>query len=303
MELSGGAPKISFFEMVASDSLSSYFEGGFKYIYQVFTNHYDRLVPISYYSDEAYFIFDMLLQSYYLHKNSSSYAENFFSFTRSAVSFTNNRLKQYSTKHKVITLFFEVILPYLRLKVHKWYLSKKGDANFQYKKYLKIIPLTNGLYAFIDFLYKLKYLLQQDFKFFKPYLHLCNFLIRRKNMFELRTEEEKYSNKVVGVLSKYNVFIMFIFIKYCQWYFSQGNSGSQSSSQSQGEEICEPPPRAKPSKGCPLCQKSPIENPCALETSGYVFCFVCIQDYVEKNQRCPITGTRTFDSNIRKIYK
>ena len=216
MDLVGGSPKISFFEMVASDSLYSYFEGGFKYIYSIITSHYDSLVSIQYYGDEAYLLFDLALQSYYLSKHNSLYAENFFSFSRSAISFTNNRLKTYSRKHKIITIIFEVILPYLRLKLQKWYQSKKNDPSglsFN-KKYLGVIPAMNGIYSFIDFLYKLKFLLQKDFRFFKPYLHICNFLIRRKNMFEMKREEDQYSNKVLEILSKYNIFLLFLFVKY-----------------------------------------------------------------------------------------
>ena len=93
MDLVGGNNKISFFEMVACDSLYSYFQRGFKYIYQVVTGHYDSLVPFQYYADEAYLIFDLLLQSYYLYKHNCLYSENFFSFTRSAISFKHNILK------------------------------------------------------------------------------------------------------------------------------------------------------------------------------------------------------------------
>lgn len=93
MDLVAGSNKISFFEMVACDSLYSYFQGGFKYIYSVVTGHYDALVPYQYYADEAYAIFDLALQSYYLYKHNWLYSENFFSFTRSTISFKKNLLK------------------------------------------------------------------------------------------------------------------------------------------------------------------------------------------------------------------
>lgn len=301
MDLVSSSQKISFFEMVAWDSLYSYFEGGFKYVYSVVTGHYDSLVPYQYYSDEAYLVFDLLLESYYLNKYNWLYSENFFSFTRSAISFSNNGLTPFTTKHKVLAIFFEVVLPYLRWKLNKWYqkkLREPGTLPFD-EKYLKIIPILNATYSSFDFLYKLKFLLQQDFRFFKVYLHFWNLLIRRKNNFELKREDEMNQNSVMGILSKYNVFVMFLFVKYCQWYFSQSNVNQSTAA---SDEICPPPKIKKYGKSCPICKKPKVENPWALETSGYVFCFVCIQEYVEKNGKCPVTSIKSSNTNIRKIY-
>jgi peroxin-12 len=303
MDLAGLTPKISFFEMVASDSLYSYFEGGFKYIYSVVTGHYDSLTPIRYYADEAYLIFDLLLESYYLYKHNSLYSENFFSFTRSAMSFTDNSLKTFSGKHKILVLIYEVILPYLRLKLNKWHQEKKQNpVNLPFdRKYLPLIPLMNGGYTFIDFLYKLKFLVQGDFKFFRPYLHFWNFLIRRKNIFELQREEKSYSHPALSFFAKYNVFLIFLFVKFCQWYFNQDNVNR--SVRTAGSDVCPPPKKlGRFSTGCPLCKKQNIENPWALETSGYVYCFVWIQEFVEKHKKCPISNVATTESNIRKIY-
>lgn len=225
------------------------------------TGHYDSLVSLQYYADEAYLIFDLALQSYYLRYNNCLYSENFFSFTRSAISFDKNKLKKFKTKHKVLTVVCEVILPYLRLKLQKWYQEKQRDpSSLPFKKeYLKVIPVANSLFEFAVFMYQLKFLLQRDFRFFKPYLHLCNFLIRRKNTFELKQEEERYPNQLISLLSKYNVFLMFLFVKYCQWYFSQSNVNQ--SSQAEGAGVCPPPRAEKFTKGCGICHKADIENP------------------------------------------
>ena len=289
--------------MVAWDSLYSYFEGGFKYIFTVISGHYETLTPIRYYSDEAYLAFDLLLESYYLYKHNWLYSENFFSFTRSALSKDENKLVKFSGKHKTLVLLYEVVLPYLRLKLHKWYQAKQQDSTdlpFD-KKYLKLIPILNGSYAFIDFLYKLKFLVQKDFRYFKPYLHFWNFLIRRKNTFEVKQEEESYSNGFFSLLSKYNIFLIFLFVKYWQWYFSQSNV-NQSTNQLEND-ICPPPTQTgRYSKGWAICKKDNIENPWALETSGYVFCFMCIQAHVEKYKKWPITKAPSAVGNIRKIY-
>ena len=98
------------------------------------------------------------------------------------------RLRKFFTNDKIVTLVCEVVIPYLRLKVQKWYQEKQRDpSNLPFdKKYLKIIPLLNAGFETICFIFRLNYLLQPKFGYFKPYLYLCNFLIRRKNVFETK---------------------------------------------------------------------------------------------------------------------
>ncbi|SNX81609.1 related to Peroxisome assembly protein 12 [Melanopsichium pennsylvanicum] len=40
---------------------------------------------------------------------------------------------------------------------------------------------------------------------------------------------------------------------------------------------------------CPLCGVMPINNP-AILPSGYVFCYTCAFNYVDRNRKCPITN-------------
>jgi len=43
--------------------------------------------------------------------------------------------------------------------------------------------------------------------------------------------------------------------------------------------------------GCPICGAAPINNP-AMFPTGYVACFVCAQEYVEREAQCPVTRER-----------
>ena len=258
MDLVSSVSKISYFEMEACESLYTYFQGGFKYVYSVITGHYDRLVAYQYYADEAYLFFDLWLQSYYLYKYNCLYSENFFSFTRSSIVQKERRLRKFFTNDKIVTLVCEVVIPYLRLKVQKWYQEKQRDpSNLPFdKKYLKIIPLLNAGFETICFIFRLNYLLQPKFGYFKPYLYLCNFLIRRKNVFETKWDQDNY---YTTTLSKYNVFLMFLFVKYCQWYFSQNNAN-----QAQGAigDNVWPPPKIQNlhNKGWSICKLSLDNN-------------------------------------------
>ncbi|KAK0536567.1 ubiquitin-protein ligase peroxin 12 [Tilletia horrida] len=42
---------------------------------------------------------------------------------------------------------------------------------------------------------------------------------------------------------------------------------------------------------CPICGAAPVRNP-AMFPTGYVACFVCAQEYVERESRCPVTRER-----------
>jgi peroxin-12 len=72
-----------------------------------------------------------------------------------------------------------------------------------------------------------------------------------------------------------------------------------------------PPPPPAPSLpnedsipigGCPLCRQSSRRKPTA-SSSGYVFCFACILDYVKQHHRCPVTGARCQDSDLVRLYE
>lgn len=52
---------------------------------------------------------------------------------------------------------------------------------------------------------------------------------------------------------------------------------------------------------CPLCN-SIRTNDCALNTSGFVFCYPCIFKYVSKNKSCPITKIPSNLNNLVRIY-
>ncbi|KAJ3381565.1 ubiquitin-protein ligase peroxin 12 [Lobulomyces angularis] len=52
---------------------------------------------------------------------------------------------------------------------------------------------------------------------------------------------------------------------------------------------------------CPICLDARV-NPTVIET-GYVFCYSCIYEYIEKYEKCPITLKRATVSKMRRIYQ
>jgi peroxin-12 len=99
---------------------------------------------------------------------------------------------------------------------------------------------------------------------------------------------------------------VFLF-KFLEWWHSPQNRLAPSA------PLCvpPPPPPAPPAATtavalpankthCPLCRRE-RSNP-ATTTTGYVFCYPCIFQYVTDRGRCPVTHHAQTDSDVRKVY-
>jgi hypothetical protein len=99
------------------------------------------------------------------------------------------------------------------------------------------------------------------------------------------------------------------FVKFLEWWYSPGSPARSFSAPPKGLAI--PPPSMlsphpqgiafdKEAYGiCPICRKS-IGNATALP-SGYVFCYRCAYEQVEKYERCPITLLPAQTWQLRKV--
>jgi len=99
------------------------------------------------------------------------------------------------------------------------------------------------------------------------------------------------------------------FIKFLEWWYSPGSPARSLSSYPQGPAI--PPPSILPPHPqgihfdkraygvCPICRKS-IVNATALP-SGYLYCYRCAYDHVEKHGKCPVTLLPARVWQLRKV--
>ncbi|CAA7260260.1 unnamed protein product [Cyclocybe aegerita] len=99
------------------------------------------------------------------------------------------------------------------------------------------------------------------------------------------------------------------FVKFLEWWYSPSSPARALSTSPQGPAI--PPPSMLPphpqgipfdrtSYGiCPICHKS-TNNATALP-SGYVFCYRCAYDQVEKHGKCPVTLLPARVWQLRKV--
>ncbi|KAG6866500.1 hypothetical protein C0991_003044 [Blastosporella zonata] len=99
------------------------------------------------------------------------------------------------------------------------------------------------------------------------------------------------------------------FVKFLEWWYSPGSPARSLSTSPLGPAV--PPPQMLPphpqgisfnrdSYGiCPICQGA-INNATALP-SGYVFCYRCAYDQVDKHGRCPVTLLPARVWQLRKV--
>ena len=99
------------------------------------------------------------------------------------------------------------------------------------------------------------------------------------------------------------------FVKFLEWWYSPGSPARSLATSPLGPAI--PPPRMLPPHPqgipfdktaygiCPLCRK-PISNATALP-SGYVFCYRCAFDQVERHGKCPVTLLPARVWQLRKV--
>jgi hypothetical protein len=86
-------------------------------------------------------------------------------------------------------------------------------------------------------------------------------------------------------------------------------SGDQNGDQG-GNNIPAPPKALKPGRGClippnsktcSICRKKQV-NPCAA-SSGYVFCYLCLLNFVRDSPVCPVAGIPCTENDILRIYE
>ncbi len=99
------------------------------------------------------------------------------------------------------------------------------------------------------------------------------------------------------------------FIKFLEWWYSPGSPARSLSTSPLGPAV--PAPKMLPPhpRGisfdrqqygmCPICHEA-INNATALP-SGYVFCYRCAYDQVEKHGMCPVTLLPTRVWQLRKV--
>jgi len=197
------------------------------------------------------------------------------------------------------------------------------------KLFLTCYPVLNATYEGLFFLYQLMYLYDKT-QYYTPFLHLQKLALKRLTLKDMeiqadaRVQRRKLrlhmldnyplasflralvnGTNIVLDYSKYILPASIFFFRFLEWWYSENRIVPPAL-----PTPPPPPPPLKVAEGlhlpedktlCPLCL-SPRTNP-AMASSGYVFCYPCIFNYVQRHEKCPVTFLPTTQAQIRKIYE
>lgn len=139
-----------------------------------------------------------------------------------------------------------------------------------------------SLLALCDFWLKCRYLLTNEGHYSLYYKWLRVELVRDQQV--KRT-----------FLSQYGMFLFYMALKLLDNYYARKKADHA------GSRHVEAPFKKKGHKMCPICRQE-ISIASVLQSSGYVYCYRCIYQFVHTYRRCPITNQDVTPAHILKIY-
>lgn len=176
------------------------------------------------------------------------------------------------------------------------------------KLFCKIYPFFNLLNYAVATLYSANYLLNPNAKYYSIGYHILKHkVIRREEndgQANVKGEESSKLSFFKDLLSKNFVFLIFLGTKFLDWLFDNNRAQDEALKEERNQVPAPFKLETDQSKLniCQICYKS-ISTPCCLDTCGYVFCQVCVYDYVQTRRKCPITQLDCTVDNIHKVFE
>lgn len=308
--------KPSVFEIIAQNSLNSVLHPALQRVTLFLGSINPRKfnwIAANY--DEVFFIFNGILQHYYLNTRGASFSEYFYGLQRAPLD-----SKKLSDNQKKLSLAFLIILPYIKQKLEarinvyriqneEGFISKNFTGVF--KRTILFLHSTFGcVWGAWTILQYIRYMSDQT-PHQTPTLHLLHLkliysveqqdntgfwsaLVRRQLSW---TELKKglAQNTIQSALEVSAFLIQFI----------QAWNAERTNYSFDGLPNAPPPPKdnnfVKYNGKCPLCLQN-WKIPTVLMVSGYVFCFPCIVRHLRENPRCPVTNLPAKSLDIVRLY-
>lgn len=297
----------SIFEVVAADSLNTTFYPALKRV----ANFLATIKPGTFgslvrYYDEAYLIFNWVVQSYYLRHKGGSLSEVFYGLTR--VSFRTQNLDRSGQRWSLI---FLVVVPYLQHKIDQYLQQWKDDYEngkiVSRNKLLLVqaIPYLKACFESVKLVQYITYLAGIS-PTHSPVLRGLNLTLTY-----LAEEQESWTFKdllggqvklatMLSTTLLRTLELSAFFLQFIEWWQNEANMGDLSKL---------PIPSAPPSDInsqrykdiCPLCLQRWL-IPTAISVSGYVYCYRCIVTHLQKESKCPVTKYPASVNDLVRIF-
>lgn len=121
----------AFFEVYAAEHLSTALRPALRFVLEVLSVRYPRLVRLASLSDEIFTGLLLILETSQLRKDSALLSESFYSLRRSPVlSFQEIDLSSspLSSRQIFLSVFLSVVIPHLKARLDLWYSNATGGA-------------------------------------------------------------------------------------------------------------------------------------------------------------------------------
>jgi len=193
-----------------------------RYLFEILSQRHPWLEPAFVYNDEMFAMFVLAIEYSFLKKHDASFAENFYGLKREkhvpgrkgpGASPTNNGNSSLENAQRRSSLFFLVVVPYLKSKLDALYSQLEGpvtpmgrlfartdtghnesartsSAGTTFRRmFTRVYPFVHAAYEGSLFLYQLLYLLEYT-PFYTPWLNIQRLRIRRLT----RTDMERIAH-------------------------------------------------------------------------------------------------------------
>lgn len=325
--------KPSIFEVLAQDSLMNTIRPALKHAIKVLAETKpDKFAWMLRFYDEIYTILDLILQNYYLHSHSGSFAENFYGIKRIACQ---KDQKQEDTKLPrsclLKSILCLVILPYikhkldfmfeeLRHKINTGRLSQNTLLCKLYKAFVAVYPYVHMVWEGSFLVYLISYMFGKS-KWHSPFVRLSGVELVHQQEEDLQSTHIQSSevwqglslnNKLLfacktavnltAVTLSTGLSVGVFFLQFLDWWYTSDNNAPSLLAMPTPD-----PPKSDvdetlpPYDICPVCLKRRT-NDTALSVSGFVFCYPCIYEHIQQYSSCPVTSYPARKEHLIKLY-
>ena len=268
------------------------------------------LLVLVQWQDEVFLAVNVLLNAVFLRSEDATFSEHFYALKR--VSHPTGR--SLSPRQRLVSLALLAAVPYARAKAALW----TSDRAFcrQRPTMARILKALLRGYESWVFLHQILYLFDRSV-FVHPLLRLASQRLQVAN-----DPQNEGKASTVGTRLKMVVPAMLFLAQMTDWYVNQyaptvaaehgrtkaadlpppllpqemlGKAGSEKSETLPAKEI---PPE------CPLCSASLVGNAQGIVAipSGFMFCYPCLKEALDRAPRCPITGAPTKPADMLRVY-
>lgn len=237
----GDVNRPSFFEMMAQQQMMPTFKPALKYIFSVLSQRNPEMDWFVRHNDELFHAGWLLIEHHYLKYYGASFSENFYGLKRQRIQPVPGDGKdsfEMTGKDKLLSLFFLVVVPYLKQKLDKLYEVTSGHSSlmefgftppedilpqnpeslgsfyhrFFKKLFLTVYPYMNALYEGLFFIYQLLYLYDKT-NYYTPFHHLQRLAMKRLTLQDMETQETSRVNRRMARLRGLNKYPLAGFLR------------------------------------------------------------------------------------------